>query len=89
MRFPGGAALNCWDGGAAQTASSGMVDRSLVTKVNLFYNGTCWRETWKKWWTWWVGSTTTGPKMQSSAKSVSGLDVHRNLNQTLHQHALN
>ena len=37
--FPGGAALNCWGSGAAETASSGMADGSLVTKVNHFYNG--------------------------------------------------
>ena len=39
MRFPGGAALNCWGGGAAETASSEKADGSLVAKVNLFYNG--------------------------------------------------
>ena len=39
MRFPGGAALHCWGGGAAETASSEKADGSLVTKVNLFYNG--------------------------------------------------
>ena len=40
VRLPGGAALNCWGGGAAQTAYSGTADGSLVTKVNHFYNGT-------------------------------------------------
>ena len=44
MRVPGGAALNCWGGGAAETASSEKADGSLVTKVNLFYNG-LWRHT--------------------------------------------
>ena len=44
MRFPGGAALHCWGGGAAETASSEKADGSLVTKVNLFYNG-LWRHT--------------------------------------------
>ena len=39
VRVPGGAVLNCWDGGAAQTASSGTADDRLVTKVNHFYNG--------------------------------------------------
>ena len=39
MRFPGGAALYCWGGGAAWTASSEKADGSPVTKVNLFYNG--------------------------------------------------
>ena len=39
MRFPGGAVLNCWGGGAAETASSEKADGSLVTKVDLFYNG--------------------------------------------------
>ncbi len=39
VRFLGGAALNCWGGGAAQTASSGMADGSHATKVNHFYNG--------------------------------------------------
>ena len=39
MRLPGGAALHCWGGGAAQTAYSGTADGSLVTKVNHFYNG--------------------------------------------------
>ena len=39
VRFPGGAALNCWGGGAAWTASSEKADGSPVTKVNLFYNG--------------------------------------------------
>ena len=38
MRFPGGAVLNCWGGGAAWTASSEKADGSPVTKVNLFYN---------------------------------------------------
>ena len=38
-RLPGGAALNCWGGGAAQTAYSGTADGSLVTKVNLLHNG--------------------------------------------------
>ena len=38
--FPGGAVLYCWDGGAAQTASSEKADGSPVTKVNHFYNGT-------------------------------------------------
>ena len=37
VRFPGGAVLNCWDGGAAETAS--MVDCSRLTKVNHFCNG--------------------------------------------------
>ena len=36
VRFPGGAALYCWDGGAAKTASSREADPSLATKVNLF-----------------------------------------------------
>ena len=31
--------MNCWGGGAVQTASSGTADGSLVTKVNHFYNG--------------------------------------------------
>ena len=39
VRVPGGAALNCWGGGAAETASSEKADGSLVAKVNLFYNG--------------------------------------------------
>ena len=39
VRFPGGAVLYCWDGGAAQTASSEKADGSPVTKVNHFYNG--------------------------------------------------
>ena len=39
MRFPGGAALNCWGGGAAETASSEKADNGHVTKVNHFYNG--------------------------------------------------
>ena len=39
MRFPGGAVLNCWGGGAAETASSREADFGLATKVNLFYNG--------------------------------------------------
>ncbi len=39
MRFPGGAALNCWGGGAAWTASSEKADHGLATIVNLFYNG--------------------------------------------------
>ena len=39
VRVPGGAALNCWGGGAAETAYSGTADGSLVTKVNHFYNG--------------------------------------------------
>ena len=42
MRLPGGAALHCWGGGAAQTAYSGTADGSLVTKVNHFYNGGKW-----------------------------------------------
>ena len=36
MRFPGGAALHCWGGGAAWPASSEMADGSPVTKVNHF-----------------------------------------------------
>ena len=39
VRFPGGAVLNCWDGGAAKTASSEKADGSPVTKVNHFHNG--------------------------------------------------
>ena len=39
VRFLGGAVLNCWDGGAAKIASSGMADGSHATKVNHFYNG--------------------------------------------------
>ena len=39
VRFPGGSALNCWDGGVAWAASSEKADGSCVTKVNLFYNG--------------------------------------------------
>ena len=39
MRVPGGVVLNCWGGGAAQTASPGKADDRLVTKVNHFYNG--------------------------------------------------
>ena len=39
VRFRGGAVLNCWGGGAAETASSGEADFGLATKVNLFYNG--------------------------------------------------
>ena len=39
MRFPGGAVLNCWGGGAAQTASLEKADDRFVTKVNLFCNG--------------------------------------------------
>ena len=39
MRFPGGAALNCWDGGVAWAASSEKADGSCVTTVNHFYNG--------------------------------------------------
>ena len=39
VRFPSGAALHCWGGGAAQTASSGMADGSRATKINHFYNG--------------------------------------------------
>ena len=39
VRFPGGAVLYCWDGGAAKTASSEKADGSPVTKVNHFYNG--------------------------------------------------
>ncbi len=31
--------MHCWGGGAALTASSGMDDGGLVTKVNHFYNG--------------------------------------------------
>ena len=31
--------MHCWGGGAAQTASLGMADGRLVTKVNHFYNG--------------------------------------------------
>ena len=31
--------MNCWDRGAAETASSGNADGSPVTKVNHFYNG--------------------------------------------------
>ena len=31
--------MNCWGGGAAQTASRGMDDSGRVTKVNHFYNG--------------------------------------------------
>ena len=31
--------MYCWDGGAAQTASSEKADGSPVTKVNHFYNG--------------------------------------------------
>ena len=37
--FPGGAALHCWGGGAAETASSEKADNGHVTKVNHFYNG--------------------------------------------------
>ena len=33
VRLPRGAALNCWGGGAAQTAYSGTADGSLVTNV--------------------------------------------------------
>ena len=32
VRSPGGAALNCWGGGAAETTSSGMADYRPVTK---------------------------------------------------------
>ena len=39
MRFPGGAALNCWGGGAAEAASSEKDGGGPATKVNLFYNG--------------------------------------------------
>ena len=39
VRIPGGAALHCWGGGAALTASSGMADSSRATKINHFYNG--------------------------------------------------
>ena len=39
VRFPGGAALNCWGGGAAQAALSWNGWRQCVTKVNHFYNG--------------------------------------------------
>ena len=39
MRFPSGAVLNCWGGGAAWTASSGKANHGLATIVNLFYNG--------------------------------------------------
>ena len=39
VRFPGGAALHCWGGGAAETASLEKADDRLVTKVNLCYNG--------------------------------------------------
>ena len=38
MRFPGGAALNCWDGGVAWAASSEKADGNCVTTVNHFYN---------------------------------------------------
>ena len=31
--------MYCWDGGAAQNASSEKADGSPVTKVNHFYNG--------------------------------------------------
>ena len=31
--------MHSWGGGAAQTASSGMADDSVVTKINHFYNG--------------------------------------------------
>ncbi len=31
--------MNCWGGGAAETASSGEADLGLATKVNHFYNG--------------------------------------------------
>ena len=37
MRFPGGAALNCWDGGVAWAASSEKADGNCVTTVNHFY----------------------------------------------------
>ena len=36
VRFPSGAALHCWGGGAAETASSEKADGSLVTKVKPF-----------------------------------------------------
>ena len=39
VRVPGGVALHCWGGGAAQTASSGMADEGPVTIINHFYNG--------------------------------------------------
>jgi hypothetical protein len=39
VRFQGGAALNCWSGGAAKTAFSKKADYSHVTIVNHFYNG--------------------------------------------------
>ena len=39
VRFPGGAVLYYWDGGAAKTASSEKADGSPATKVNHFYNG--------------------------------------------------
>ena len=45
MRFPGGAALHCWGGGAAETASSEKADGSLVTKVKPFYNSVDIRKT--------------------------------------------
>ena len=31
--------MHCWDGGAAETASSEKADNGHVTKVNHFYNG--------------------------------------------------
>ena len=39
MRIPGGAVLNCWGGGAANTSSSAEVGGDSVTKIILFYNG--------------------------------------------------
>ena len=39
VRFQDGAALNCWGGGAAKTASSGKAGDGRVTRVNHFCNG--------------------------------------------------
>ena len=49
VRFPGGAVLYCWDGGAAKTASSEKADGSPATKVNHFYNGSSRPQTLTSW----------------------------------------
>ena len=36
VRFPGGAALNCWGGGTAQIVSSEVVDGPLRLKLTIF-----------------------------------------------------